>query len=487
MKTRSLVSLCLVLSWTIGASAPAAEPLRDEAAKSLRRGIEFFRTSVAVEGTYLWNYSADLSLREGENKATHSQAWVQPPGTPSVGIALLSAWKATGDPYYLEAARETASGLVRGQLRSGGWHYAIQFDPAERRKHAYRDGGRADGRNVTTFDDDTTQAALRFLMRTDQALDFKDAKIHEAVTYAIHSIVQAQYPNGAWPQGYDQFPEPDDFAIKKASYPRDWPRTWPGSKQYWLKYTLNDNALATMIETLFEAARIYQNANPGKDDLARIARNSAEKAGGFLILAQMPEPQPAWAQQYDFEMHPSWARKFEPPSITGGESQQVLRILLNLYRETANPKYLEPIPRALAYLRRSRLPRGRLARFYELNTNKPLYFTREYQLTYDDSDLPTHYSFQVGDSTERIAREYEHVKSLSPDQLRPGKSDSPPELSDAPGEEVRAIIAAQDDRGAWVEDGRLKTSPETTRIIRSATFARNVETLGKYLAAQPVE
>ena len=40
-----------------------------------------------------------------------------------------------------------------------------------------------------------------------------------------------------------------------------------------------------------------------------------------------------------------------------------------------NKTYLKPIPRALAYLRRSLLSDGRLARYYELKTNKPLYLT----------------------------------------------------------------------------------------------------------------
>mgnify|MGYP005865230663 CR=1 FL=1 len=80
-------------------------------------------------------------------------------------------------------------------------------------------------------------------------------------------------------------------------------------------------------------------------------------------------------------MHPAWARAFEPPSVTGAETQSILRILMTLYRETGNKKYLEPIPRALGYLKRSLLPadseseiRKRvegptLARFYELKTN----------------------------------------------------------------------------------------------------------------------
>src|SRR5687767_2515774 len=134
-------------------------------------------------------------------------------------MAFLAACDATGDKYFLEAARETAYGLIRGQLRSGGWTYSIDFAPAERKKVAYREGGGREGRNFSTLDDNTTQSALRFLATLDQRLDFKDTKIHEAVTFCIESLIAAQYPNGAWPQGYERAPDPEKFPVRRASYP----------------------------------------------------------------------------------------------------------------------------------------------------------------------------------------------------------------------------------------------------------------------------
>ncbi len=464
--------------------------LPDRAALGLRRAVEFFRREVAVHGTYLWQYSEDLSKREGEGVASATRGWVQPPGTPSVGMAFLTAYEATGDRFYLDAAVETARGLMRGQLLSGGWTYFIEFDPALRKKIAYRDGGGTAGRNVTTLDDDTTQSALRFLMRTDQALAFQDARIHEAVQHALESLLKAQYPNGAWPQGYDRFPEPGKYPVQKASYPESWPWTWPGDGQYWLRYTLNDNALLTTIETMFAAGRIYgEKAQAGEwANLAARCRAAAEIAGDFLLLAQMPEPQPAWAQQYDFEMHPAWARKFEPPAVTGGESQGVLRTLLELYRETGHEKYIEPIPRALAYLRRSRLPNGRLARFYELQTNKPLYFTPDYRLTYDGRDAPTHYAFEVPDQTQAIERELDRLMDTRPDPAALQGRKKPARVNPPGIAEVEAVLDAQDDRGRWIEGGGLRyhrPKDPAIRVIRSQTFIRNVEILSRYLGSVP--
>jgi hypothetical protein len=315
-------------------------------------------------------------------------------------------------------------------------------------------------------------------MRVDQTLDFKEPAIHDAARYGLDSLLKAQYPNGAWPQRFSEFPDPAAFPVVRASYPESWPRTWPGTK-YNSYYTLNDNALADVIDVMIDASKVYGDPR---------YRAAAEKGGGFLILAQMPEPQPAWAQQYDAAMHPAWARKFEPPAVTGGESQEALAILLQLYRETGDAHYLEPVPRALDYLRRSRLPDGRLARFYELETNRPLYFTRDYQLTYSDADMPTHYSFKTSDRTDRIARDYEELRARKPGRVeRAGRSaKTTVRPSKSQEDQVKSVIAELDDRGRWLSDAKvLPKGPDgrSGKVISTDRFVRNARVLSRYLDA----
>ena len=133
--------------------------------------------------------------------------------------------------------------------------------------------------------------------------------------------------------------------------------------------------MSNTIETLFVAHDAYKYKR---------YLDAAIKAGDFLILAQMPDPQPAWAQQYNEKMHPVWDRKFEPPAISGGESQGVMDALLTLYERTGERRFLKPVPRALAYLKKSQLPDGRLARFYELKTNRPALFQAYWQAVRSD-------------------------------------------------------------------------------------------------------
>ena len=451
---------------------------RREAMKALRKAVQFFHSDVASHGGYLWRYSGDLTLREGEGKATETMIWVQPPGTPSIGQVYLDAYEATDEQLYLDAARDAAEALLRGQLRSGGWSYRIEFEPVKRQRYGYRDiPERKRQRQRTTLDDNTTQSAVRFLMRLDKLFQFKDQKIHEAATYALEAMLRAQFPNGGWSQWWDRYPSPasaEDYPVKPAGYPETWSRTWPND---WTScYVINDNLMADMIATMLDAYETYSEQK---------YLESVLKAGNFIVLAQMPEPQPAWAQQYDRNMHPVWERKFEPPAITGSESQAVLEALLLLFKKTGKKKYLAPVPRAISYFRKSQLPDWRLARFYELKTNKPLYFTKDYQLTYSSDDTPTHYSFIAESRLDSIEARYRRFLKEGPQDKRTQNSEKTRRMSPKLAAEVRRIIDNMDERGAWVQRGLLrshKVEPESG-IIDCWTFVNNVGTMCRFLSA----
>src|SRR4030095_13651182 len=119
-------------------------------------------------------------------------------------------------------------------------------------------------------------------------------------------VLKAQFPGGGWAQVYDGPSDAGQEPNLRGNYPDDWPLKSPGG-YYWVFYTLNDNAMADTIEMLLLAEKIYREPR---------YRQASLRGGEFLIAAQMPEPQPAWAQQYNFDMQPVWARKFEPPAIT---------------------------------------------------------------------------------------------------------------------------------------------------------------------------
>jgi PelA/Pel-15E family pectate lyase len=455
--------------------AQKGQALHGEASRALARAVDYYTSEVAVHGGYVYYVSADLKQRWGEGVAGPQEFWVQPPGTPTVGLAYLKAYDATRDNRYLQAAKAAAEALMYGQLASGGWTYSVDFDPKGKRVAKYRNGkGNNKGRNYSTLDDGVTQTALRFLLRVDQALEFKEAAIHDAAKVGLDSLLAAQFANGAFPQGW-QAPASVQ-KIVSASFPDyDW-RTENRVKDYWDLYTLNDGLAGNVFDCLKEAYEIT------KDDRCLAA---IRKLGDFLILAQLPDPQPAWAQQYTYAMRPAWARRFEPPAITGSESQDVIETLMKIRRLTGENKYLEPIPRAIAYLKKSRLPDGRLARFYELQTNKPLYMNEQYELTYDDANVPQHYGWKVGSRLEALEREYERFPEPGPSF---GGGRSRPDAKRA-----REVLDALDSQGRWVSEvtGERLTGqpkfPPGTKYLSSQVFARNVEFLSQFVGAGAAE
>src|SRR5687768_14178262 len=456
--------IIVILVCVANASADLATDARD----ALKRAATYLR-SISTNGGYLWSYSEDLKDRRGESEATATQVWVQPPGTPAVGLAFLRAYHVTKDAFYLDAARDVAGALAYGQLESGGWDYRIDFDPKVTRWYRRADAGKlppeqvARRRNNTVFDDQNTQSAIRFLLAhvkaTDVSTDARDVKARDTLDYALKKLLEAQYPNGAWPQVYPGTRRNEaEYPVLKASFPDDWRQQKP-VKEYWYHYTFNDNAMRDCLQVMLEAhAQLKQ---PEYLD-------AAKRCGEFMLLAQLPEPQPAWAQQYNAQMEPCWARKFEPPSVCSNESAGVINALIDLHLATGDERFVKSIPAAIEWLKRSPISPGRWARFYELKTNRPLYFNRQYELTYADDDLPTHYSFQSEYGIPGTIRRFEQLQSLGREELgRRERQDRPRR----PGEDtVQGIITSLDDGGRWLTAGRIEMRTHVRNMTALCEF-----------------
>ena len=85
----------------------------DQAREALKKAVGYFCDEVAVEGGYVWRVSEDLTRREGEGKVGGTTIWVQPPGTPAVGLALLEVWELSGEEAALRGAVAAAKALAK--------------------------------------------------------------------------------------------------------------------------------------------------------------------------------------------------------------------------------------------------------------------------------------------------------------------------------------------------------------------------------------
>ena len=495
----ALIFFSLVL--TVRATTPG------ETSSALSKAVSFYHAHAAAHGGYVYRYSADFTLREAEGIPGPDTIWIQPPGTPAVGMAMLDAYEATKDEKCLAAAVEAARCVSRTQLASGGWDYSGHFDAKGRESKNYcrkadgtaiprtqtisREAGwhnwrRQDKKNYATYDDDVSQAATRLLVRVDHALGGKDAEIKATADFALHTLLMTQYPAGGWSANFDDaptFPPPvEKYPIKPASYPADWPRKWP--KDFTGCYVLNDNTHATLMSTLLLAWEL-------RGDQKYLA--AAKRSGDFLLLAQMPDPQPAWAQQYNADMQPVWSRQFEPTAISGRESQAAMWALLKLAAATGDKKYLPPVAKAITYLRTVLLPGNKLARFYELNTNKPLYFERGpggkgFELTYSDQKASSNYGWVWDselDALQATGSQIARGEQVTFPRTEKERWSSPPTDAD-----IATILKEQAPNGSWpvtddergiMRDANGKKTKPTGGVIYSLDFVQNVKALSAWL------
>lgn len=455
MKRLNSHTLLIIAIFPIGLFAQGKKSdLHKQVEASLKKGVTFFQT-VSTEGGYVYNVTPDLSKRWGEGPADAQTIEVQPPGTPAVGQSFLRIYKATGDTKALAAAQDAANALIRGQNKNGGWDHTINF---------------ADLSNETvSFDDDQSQSAVSFLIAMNKEVD--DTNLSSATRRAVDMMITTQLPNGGWPHLYPERGNYHDYA------------------------TFNDGGINDCIRVMIEAYQFY------KGD--KTIEKSLRKAARFMMISQLPPPQPGWAQQYNEYLQPAWARTFEPPSVCPAVTIKNINTLIDLYLALGDETLLEPIPDALRWLHEIRMDNGKWARFVELGTNKPLYYDRPRIRVNSLEELHperrTGYAYETNLEKPLAASDKRYEKAIKLGREGLWKDENPQlskeeliqRMNDLSAD-VKKIIESQESSGAWISrDDRFKTPPpkgarwngEYTVMdrISSSVFNRNVATLCEYL------
>ena len=122
-RPRRGVLVALVLVGLILPSASAQELTPADVQKTLIKVVRFADEKVSRNGGYVYLTSSDLKLREAEGIPGPDTVWVQPPGTPAVGAALLRAYQATGDEQIRQGDQRAANEQVaRALVREMKWY-----------------------------------------------------------------------------------------------------------------------------------------------------------------------------------------------------------------------------------------------------------------------------------------------------------------------------------------------------------------------------
>lgn len=285
-----------------------------------------------------------------------------------------SSWYASAE------ARAAADSVLRYQSTEGAWPKNTDLlAPATDAVLAEIErSGKAN-----TIDNGATTAPMRFLALVGNAT--KDEKYHAAALRGLDYLLASQYANGGFPQFYPL---------------RD--------HGYYSHITYNDGAMINALELLREVAAGH--APWEFVDTARRTRAADAVNRGIDCILKTQIKQngklTVWCAQHDEKtLEPAWARAYEPPSLSGGESVGIVRFLMAI--KHPSPEVVASIEGAVAWFKQVKITGERLdgkrnadgrfertitpdpaapplwARFYELGTNRPLYLDRDSKLNYD--------------------------------------------------------------------------------------------------------
>ena len=271
--------------------------------------------------------------------------------------------------YASDEAKTVADAIVKYQLRDGGWRKDWANPDVE--------GSWA----KSTIDNDGTTSEITILAKVYAATGKK--KYKTACLKGIDLLLNGQYANGGWPQVFDD----------------------PGT--YHAHITYNDFAMVHVLKLL-------KQASEQSGELEFIDKKRAEKAaeavekGIQCILDTQIEVRgvkTAWCQQHDeVTLKPAQGRAYEHPTICSAESVGIVEFLMSV--KEPSEAVTESINAAVEWMRASKLEGIKFvsqgsdkvvvedpdagpiwARFYEIETNRPLFSDRDGSIHYDVSEI----------------------------------------------------------------------------------------------------
>lgn len=283
-------------------------------------------------------------------------------GAPAAGFPWPTYADRPAAWYRGEEAFRLAENILSHQTDQGDWPKNLDTSSEPYRGDRTRLRG--------TFDNGATVGEMRFLARAFVMTGREP--YGKAFIRALDHLLSAQYPCGGWPQSD------------------------PPGKGYARYITFNDNTMVNLLELVRDLAECDDFSFV--DRARRDAANHAFAAGIDCILrcqVRVNGELTAWCAQHDpITFQPKGARTFELPSISGGESEGILLLLMSL--DDPSPEVVQAICSGVRWYERSRVTGIRQvvvngdkkivhdpiapplwARFYEIESNRPFFCGRD--------------------------------------------------------------------------------------------------------------
>lgn len=312
--------------------------------------------------------------------------------------------------YSTAEATRIADNLLIYQRDAGGWDKNIDMSK-ELSESEVTKLTKQKKENDSNIDNGATYTQLTFLARVYTA---KPVERHrEAFIKGLDYLLKAQYPNGGWPQYY------------------------PNLTGYFKYITFNDDAMIGVMKLLRDIANSKPDYTFVDEERRLRAAAAVEKGVACILKTQVviDGKRTVWCAQHDeTTFAPAAARTFEKVSLSGGESVGIVRFLMSIDRPT--PEIVDSIKSAIAWFEKSKLvgikwtekkdaskPRGfdrvvvkdptagpLWARFYELQTNRPIFVGRDGTVKYDVAEIEDErrngYAWYVDGPADLLIKDY---------------------------------------------------------------------------------
>lgn len=299
------------------------------------------------------------------NKTGNTRRWLVRHGCCLflVGVAATAAPVQTDEWFRSDEGKRAIENVLSWQAEAGGW-------PKNKATTSEPYSGNPRQLNGT-FDNGATTTELRFLARAFRVT--QDARSEEAFLKGLRHILEAQYPSGGWPQYYP-----------------------PPAKSYHRHITFNDGTMSRLLELLRDVAGGSEFEFVGPATRRRCGK-AYERGVACVLKCQIvvDGKKTAWCAQHDeVTLEPRPGRKFELASLSGGESADVLRLLMSIERPSMEVR--EAVEAGAAWFRAVQVKGLRQtfvnankvmvndaeapplwARFYEIGTNRPIFAGRD--------------------------------------------------------------------------------------------------------------
>lgn len=300
---------------------------------------------------------------------------LQKPGLPTNTTRFGFEPPADASWFTSPEGKRTLAAILSFQTPSGGWSKRTDMSKPRQPGQAFG----VEEEYIPTFDNDATSFQLQLLAR---AYTITQNKAYaKAFARGLQLILNAQYPNGGWPQNY------------------------PLVGGYHDHITYNDNLMRNLLALLNHIAE-------GKGDYAftsaqqRKAASASLQKGIDCILRTQVKVNGVltiWGAQHDrLSLAAAKARNFEMVALATSESVALVQFLMTLEQPDAG--IITAVHAAASWIDANKITGKRWnrnqadpvddakappiwARFYEIGTNKPLFGDRDSSIHYRLSEI----------------------------------------------------------------------------------------------------